>query len=303
MTAPLRIATRGSKLALWQANHIADQLRPVARPRPVELVIVQTRGDLVQDVPLAAIGGEGVFTKEVQRAVISGEADLAVHSLKDLPTMPADGLTLGAVPPRAPSGDALISRRVARFDDLPHGARVATGSTRRRAQLLHRRPDLHLLEIRGNVDTRLRKLDENELDAIILAEAGLLRLGLEDRIAEVLSVEWMLPAVGQGALGLECREDDTVTLGLLEVLDDYPTRQATRAERAFLHALGGGCQLPIAAHTGYADGRLTLRGAVVSPDGSRRLVATGERSADHAAALGTELASELLALGARELLG
>ena len=178
---PVRIGTRGSRLALWQANYVADRLRPLAAPRPVELVEIQTAGDQVRDVPLAQLGGEGVFTKEIQRALLAGRIDLAVHSLKDLPTDPVSGLTLGAVPPRGPAGDVLVAARVRRFDDLPPGARVATGSLRRRAQLLHRRPDLRLADIRGNVDTRLRKLREHGYDALVLAQAGLERLGLAGR--------------------------------------------------------------------------------------------------------------------------
>src|SRR5436309_4609651 len=201
----LRIGTRGSRLALWQANYVAERLRAHT---PVELVEIQTAGDQVRDVPLAQIGGEGVFTKELQRALLDGSVDVAVHSLKDLPTQPVEGLVLAAVPPRGPTGDVLVAVHVSRFDDLPSGARVATGSLRRRAQLLHRRPDLRLADIRGNVETRLRKLAEQDLDAIILAQAGLERLKLAASITEILDPHWMLPAVGQGALGLECRTDD-----------------------------------------------------------------------------------------------
>ena len=205
---PLRIGTRGSRLALWQAQHIADHLRPFAAPRPVELVVIQTSGDRVRDLPLAQIGREGAFTKEIQRALREGSVDLAVHSLKDLPTIPVEGLMLVAVPERGPAGDVFVSERHRRFDELPSGAVVASGSIRRRAQLLSRRPDLTLVEIRGNVETRLRKLHEQGLDALILAQAGLERLGLGEAITERLNLSWMLPAVGQGALGLECRNED-----------------------------------------------------------------------------------------------
>ena len=231
---PLRIGTRGSPLALWQAHHVAGLLRP----RPVELVEIQTSGDIDRSTSLVQIGGQGVFTKEIQRALLDGRVDVAVHSLKDLPTVEVEGLVLGAVPPRGPTGDALVSLKHRRFEDLPAGAVVATSSLRRRAQLLHRRPDLKLIDIRGNVETRLRKLEEQNLDATILAEAGLVRLGLADRITEILDPSWMLPAVGQGALGLECRAEDD-TLGLLRGLDDAATRQAVLAERAFLRAMGG----------------------------------------------------------------
>src|SRR5688572_9996997 len=208
MPSSLRLGTRGSPLALWQANHVADRLRPIADPRRVELVLIETHGDRDQASALSAMGGFGVFTKAIQQALLAGRADVAVHSLKDLPTEPTDGTSLAAVPPRGPAGDAFVSHKHRRFDDLPKGATVGTSSLRRRAMLLNRRPDLNLIELRGNVETRLRKLAEQNLDAIILAEAGLVRLGLEREVTEVLDPMWMLPAVGQGAIGLECRTDD-----------------------------------------------------------------------------------------------
>jgi hydroxymethylbilane synthase len=296
---PLHIGTRGSPLALWQANHVADRLRPL---RPVELVLVQTTGDRVQDRPLAQIGGDGLFTKEIQRAVLDGRADVAVHSLKDLPTLLVEGLVLAAVPRRGPTGDAFVSRRHRAFDDLPPGAVVGTGSLRRRAQVLHRRPDLRLVEMRGNVETRLRKLAEQGLDALVLARAGLERLGLADAITEVLDPAWMLPAVGQGALGLECRADDSGTRTLLAALDDPPSRQAVLAERALLRALGGGCLVPIGAAAVVSGDSLTLRGAVLSPDGRRRVAGETEGPAADCEALGHRLAERLLAQGARGLL-
>src|SRR3954470_13549335 len=203
MSSNLRLGTRGSPLALWQANHVAALLGPSAAPRAVELVLIETEGDRVRDRPLSQIGGDGLFTKEIQNALLDGRADVAVHSLKDLPTAPVEGLTLAAVPGRGPVGDAFVSLRHRRFADLPQGATVATSSLRRQAQLLNRRPDLKLVAVRGNVETRLRKLEEQGLNAIILAEAGLVRLGLEGWITEVMDRSWMLPAVGQGALGLE----------------------------------------------------------------------------------------------------
>src|SRR5215211_470569 len=211
MASPLKLGTRGSPLALWQARHVADLLRPVVAPRRVELVLVETHGDRDQATALAAMGGFGVFTKAIQTALLDGRADVAVHSLKDLPTIPEPRLELASVPPRGPTGDAFVSRKHLSFDDLPPGATVGTSSLRRRAQVLNRRPDLKLLDLRGNIDTRLRKLDEQNLDAIILAEAGLKRLGLADRVTGVLDSGWMLPAVGQGAIGLECRSDDAET--------------------------------------------------------------------------------------------
>src|SRR5215218_5024334 len=269
---PLRLGTRGSPLALWQANFVADRLRPLAAPRAVELVLIETHGDRDQATALAAMGGFGVFTKAIQNALLDGRADVAVHSLKDLPTIPEPQLELAGVPPRGPTGDAFISRKYRRFDALPPGATVGTSSLRRRAQVLNRRPDLKLLDLRGNVDTRLRKLDEQKLDAIILAEAGLVRLGLADRITEILDSSWMLPAVGQGAIGLECRSDDADTKDAVAALTDTNTFRRVQAERAMLYALGGGCLVPIGATSKIVDGVLTLRGAVLSPDGKRRVV-------------------------------
>lgn len=300
---PLRIGTRGSPLALWQANFVAQELRALVPDRPIELVEIQTEGDQVRDVPLMQLGGQGAFTKAIQEAVLAGRADVAVHSLKDLPTFAVEGLTLAATPPRGPVGDALLCRKHASFEALPPGAQVATSSQRRRAQLWHRRPDLKLCDLRGNVDTRLRKLSEQELDAIVLAEAGLARLGLVDRITQVLDMTWMLPAVGQGALGLECRTEDGATRGLLARLNHPPTFAAVRAERAMLRALGGGCQLPIGAVTTIRGEELVLGGAVLSPDGRRRIAAELTGSAAQPELLGEQVAEELRRQGAAELLG
>jgi hydroxymethylbilane synthase len=302
MNAPLRIGTRGSPLALWQANHVAALLRPLAAPRPVELVEIETMGDRVRDRALSQIGGDGLFTKEIQRALLADTVDVAVHSLKDLPTAPVEGLVLAAVPARGPVGDVLVSRRFRNFDDLPTAATVATSSLRRRAQALHRRPDLGLVDLRGNVETRLRKLDEQGLDAIILAEAGLLRLGLAGHVTEILDRSWMLPAVGQGALGLECRAGDAATRALLAPLNDAPTRQTVLAERALLRGLGGGCLVPIGALGTVAGERLTLRGAVLSPDGKQRVADELSGPAGAAEEVGAALAEALLKRGARALL-
>jgi hydroxymethylbilane synthase len=299
----LRIGTRGSRLALWQANYVANRLRAIAGNRSIELVEIQTSGDEVRDVPLAQIGGEGVFTKEIQRALLEGSVDVAVHSLKDLPTIVVAGLTLCAVPPRGATGDVFVSQKYRRFDDLPPGATLATSSLRRRAQALSRRQDLRLTDIRGNVETRLRKLREQGLDGLILAQAGLERLELADAITEVLDPAWMLPAVGQGALGLECRSADAETQKLVEQLNDQPTRQAVLAERAMLRALGGGCQVPIGAATLVSSDQLKLRGVVLAPDGPQRIEAQIEGKIDRAEALGEQLAQDLLARGARQLLG
>ncbi|HEY7315346.1 MAG TPA: hydroxymethylbilane synthase [Gemmataceae bacterium] len=302
MNPPLRIGTRGSPLALWQAHHVADLLRPLADPRSVELVEIETAGDRIRDAALSQIGGDGVFTKEIQRALLAGTVDVAVHSLKDLPTTFVAGLTLAAVPARGPSGDVFVSRKHQRFDDLPRGAVVGTSSLRRRSQALHRRPDLTLVNLRGNVETRLRKLDEQNLDAIILAEAGLRRLDLASAITELLDPQWMLPAVGQGALGLECRTEDVVTHGLLDRLNDAPARQAVLAERAFLRGLGGGCLVPIGASARVEGERLSLRGVVLSPDGAKRVAAETSGAAVEAESIGQQLAEMLFSRGARELL-
>jgi hydroxymethylbilane synthase len=297
---PLKLGTRGSPLALWQANHIAALLRPVCGA--VELVQIETHGDRDQASALSAMGGFGVFTKAIQNALLDGRANIAVHSLKDLPTLPEPRLELAGVPARGPTGDAFVSRKHARFDDLPKGATVGTSSLRRRAMVLNRRPDLKLIELRGNVDTRLRKLDEQNLDAIVLAEAGLVRLGLADRIAEVLDPVWMLPAVGQGAIGLECRADDSRARAAIQAIRCAETYARVQAERAMLYALGGGCLVPIGATSVALDGVLTVRGAVLSPDGKRRVVATHTGPQTAPLALGQELAGMLLAEGADELL-
>jgi hydroxymethylbilane synthase len=266
------------------------------------LVVIQTAGDRVRDVPLNQIGGDGVFTKEIQRALLDQAVDLAVHSLKDLPTTFVEGLVLAAVPERGPAGDVFVSRRHRRFADLPNGAVVATSSIRRRAQVLHRRPDLRLVNIRGNVETRLRKLDEQELDAVILAEAGLARLGLGSAVTEILDPAWMLPAVGQGALGLECRADDAEVLALVRQVNDAPSWYAVQAERALLRALGGGCQVPIGAATMVRGEELTLHGAVIKPDGTRRIEARQAGPPRAGEDLGRRLAEELFRRGAGELL-
>jgi hydroxymethylbilane synthase len=302
MTAPLRIGTRGSRLALWQARHVADLIRPALGDRHVEIVEIKTTGDQLQDAALATIGGQGVFTKELQQALRDGRCDLAVHSLKDLPTEPVPGVILAAVPARAPTGDAFVSLVHRSFDTLPPGATVATSSTRRSAQMLHRRPDLRLVNIRGNVDTRIRKLREEGLDAVILAVAGLERLGWDGQITEVLDQSWMLPAVGQGALGLECRLEDLETQRLALGVDHPPSRAAIRAERAFLHAMGGGCLLPIAGLAVVDSDSLSLRGSVCSPDGKQRLDGVDRGPLDEAESVGQRLAARMLDRGARALL-
>jgi hydroxymethylbilane synthase len=293
----LRIGTRGSALALWQARHVADLLRGI----PTELVEIQTVGDQIHDVPLVQLGGEGAFTKAIQQALLEERIDIAVHSLKDLPTFHVRGLVLVAVPPRGPTGDAFVSLKHQSFDALPADALVASSSLRRKAQLLHRRPDLKVVDIRGNVETRLRKLTEGTFDATILARAGLMRLALGDRITEILD-GWMLPAVGQGALGIECRTEDEATCQILSAIDDPLSRSGVLAERAMLRGLGGGCHVPIGVRSDVAGDSLSLRGAVFSPDGTRRIDAEITGRMGVAEALGATLARQLRERGAEKLL-
>jgi len=305
-----RIGTRGSKLARWQSEWVAGQL--AAQAARIEIVEIATHGDAQQQGPLATLDIQGVFTKEIQTAVLNGEVDLAVHSLKDLPTLPVPGLTLAATPPREHPADALVTHLADSLEGLPNGARVGTGSVRRRAQLLHLRPDLKISAIRGNVDTRLRKLDEGEYDAIILAVAGLVRLGWAERIAARLEPPSMLPAPGQGALALECRADDAQAIKLAAGLNDPATRLSVTAEREVLSALHGGCTAPIAAWgrmTGRQlavdavvaeiDGRHMLRAGAVS-DIPRALTDSGSLAV--AEQLGRRVAEELLAQGAADLI-
>lgn len=294
----IRLGTRASALARWQADWVTARLEELGVS--VEQVPITTTGDRQQD-PIGAGTSFGLFTKEIQRALIDGIVDLAVHSLKDLPTAEVPGLCLAAVPTRAPVADVLVSRRRASFDELPHGAMVGTGSLRRRAQLLHARPDLQMKQLRGNVDTRLRKLDEGQYDAIVLAEAGLGRLGLADRITQVLPLELMLPAIGQGALGLETRRDNRPTREVVEKLNHAPSHAAVLAERALLAALEGGCLAPIAAWGRLEEGQLVLTGRVLSPDGSRKLEAVLSGPAGDPLSLGRHVADALLEQGAAEL--
>lgn len=296
----LRLGTRASALARWQADWVAAELGKLGVP--VEMIPISTQGD-VSSRPLGAIGGQGVFTKELQRALLDGAIDLAVHSLKDLPTERVAGLQLAAVPPRESTRDVLVSRLAATLDALPPAARVGTGSIRRRAQLLHARPDLQVGEIRGNVDTRLRKLDEGQYEAIVLAEAGLRRLGLGERITQILPAELMLSAVGQGALGIEARSDDGPTLQTLALLDHPVTHCAVRAERALLAALGAGCLAPVGAWARMDGGQLQLDAVVLSPDGRERLSVRVSGPPDQAESLGQQAAAKLLAQGAAELIG
>ena len=299
---PLRLGTRGSQLALWQANHVAALIRPLIVPQEVELVIIDTIGDQVLDRPLSAMGGFGVFTKAIQEALLDDRADIAVHSLKDLPTFPVAGLMLGGGPRRGPTGDAFVSTKHKRFEDLPQGAKVGTSSLRRKAMLLHQRPDLNIVDLRGNVETRLRKLTDQNLDAIVLAEAGLVRLGKGDLITELLDPSWMMPAVGQGAIGLECRENDHETRDVLEALTDQATWGSVLAARAMLYTLGGGCLVPIGVTVTLEHSEITLKAAVYSLDGTRRISESNRGEIVKPLNIGVELAARLLSAGARELL-
>jgi hydroxymethylbilane synthase len=301
-TPRLRIATRKSQLALWQAEHVATLLRRAHAGLEIELVPIVTQGDRIQDRSLAAIGGKGLFIKELEVALEERRADIAVHSMKDLPGDLPAGLEIAAVLERADARDALLAASASGLDDLPRGARVGTSSLRRQAQLLAARPDLAIEALRGNVDTRLRRLDAGEMDAIVLACAGLIRLGLESRITARLDPGISLPAVAQGIIGIECRCADSRTRGLVTVLNHPTTRIAMDAERAFAHRLGGSCQSPIAAHARLDGKLLMLDGLVAEPDGSRLLRDSLSGSADDPAALGHQLAERILAAGAGLLL-
>jgi len=299
----VRIGTRGSRLARWQSGWVADRLKVAHPGLEVELVEIRTRGDRDRNSPLAAIGGSGLFTKEIQRALADGEVAIAVHSLKDLPTLGSESLTLGAVPPREDVADALIAPRYLTLDALPSGATIGTGSLRRRAQLLHARPDLMVVDVRGNVGTRLDKALSGGLDGVVLAEAGLGRLGLGGHVTQRLGPPGFLPAVGQGALGIECRRDDGATLALLAPLDHPATHRAVEAERTLLAELEGGCMIPLAAFARVVDGALTLDAFVLDPDGSERIAASASGPIDAPQNLGRRVAEILRGLGADRLLG
>ena len=302
MKAVLKIGTRQSLLALWQSNHIATCLRKQYPECEVVLKKIVTKGDRILDVPLAQIGGKGLFTKEIEEDLLSGEVDLAVHSLKDMPTVLPEGLCLTAITERANVGDAFVSNKYNSFAELPLGAVVGTSSLRRKAQLLAARPDLTIRDLRGNVDTRLRKLDEGLYDAIILAAAGLERLGHGDRIKAVIPSSVCLPAVGQGALAIECRTNDAEVRQMLDFLNDVPTVYATNAERAFLGLLEGGCQVPIGVHADVEGDKIKIEAIIAALDGSTVLRDTVEGPASDAVALGQALGRKMLANGGQEIL-
>ena len=298
------IATRGSQLALWQAEHIKSRLMAQYEGLEVELLILKTKGDIILDVPLAKVGGKGLFVKEIEEALLAGTADLAVHSMKDVPMVLPEGLTLGAVPEREICTDLFLSEKYAALEELPQGAKLGTSSLRRQSQALALRPDLEVAMLRGNVETRLRKMKEGQYDAIILARAGVKRLGLGASLQQDLTPPSFLPAVGQGALGIEIREDRPEMRELVAFLDHMPTRLCVTAERAFLRRLDGGCQVPIAAHAVLDGEELVLEALVADPLGKVVFRDTVRCAAtlEEADAAGQKLAEKLLADGADKIL-
>lgn len=303
MSRVVKIGTRGSRLARTQAEEVAAKLRGLESDLEVEIVTVKTRGDIIQDVPLSQVKGQGFFVKELESAMTQGEVDLAVHSAKDLPTQLPEGMALAAILEREDPRDCLISRSGQGLDELPQGASVATSALRRQALIAAERPDLERRELRGNVDTRLRKLDEGQFDAMIVARAALHRLGYLDRITETIALERFVPAVAQGALALEVRAEDQELTALLGRLAHPMTTAAVRAERVLLETTQGGCQIPLGAHCRpQADGRLYLHACVVAPDGSQRIDAEGVGEIDDPSALGLTVAREVLDRGGREVL-
>ena len=299
----MRIGTRGSPLALWQANWVRESLSKAYPQLRISLVRITTKGDKLVDVSLARVGGKGLFVKEIEENLLAGRIDLAIHSMKDVPVQLPKGLHIQSIPHREDSRDVLISKDYLTLEELPRGAKIGTSSLRRRAQLLSYRPDLIMVPLRGNVHTRLAKLKTMDLDAIVLAAAGIKRMKLAGNISQPISTKVCLPAIGQGALGLETRIDDDEVNRYLSILDHEPTRQSIRAERAFLRRLGGGCQVPIAAlGTVSDDGMLVLRGLVGSLDGRKLIKGMMEGEAGKALELGMALAENLLSRGADEIL-
>jgi hydroxymethylbilane synthase len=298
----LRIGTRGSLLALTQSGFIQRRIEEAWPDVKVELTVIKTTGDKIQDVPLAKVGGKGLFVKEIEEALLAREVDLAVHSMKDVPAVLPGGLIIGVVPAREDPRDVLVTHKGSGLTDLPPAARVGSSSLRRAAQIRAHRPDILVENLRGNLDTRLRKLDDGMYDAIVLAAAGLHRMGWQDRITAYLEVEDFLPAVGQGALGLELREDDHEVRELLAPLHDQETSIAVQAERSFLETLEGGCQVPIGGHARAVGDRLELTGLVASVDGSKIFRITRTAPRDEAVRLGIQVAGELLEAGARSIL-
>jgi hydroxymethylbilane synthase len=294
----IRVGTRGSALALWQAEWVKSELEKKYPGMTVTLTKIKTTGDKILDVPLAQVGGKGLFVKEIEEAMLSNEIDIAVHSMKDVPTFFPDGLHLSCITKREDPRDALLSRNKVKFNDLPKGANVGTSSLRRQAQLMHIRPDFVIHQLRGNVDTRLRKLKEGQFDAIVLAAAGVKRLGLAENVTEYIAPEISLPAIGQGALGIECRVDDRELNDLISFFNHTDSRTCVMGERALLRRLEGGCQVPIACYGQMKDGKLQLTGLVGSVDGKRIIKDAIEGAAEKAEKLGVTLAEKLLTRGA-----
>ena len=298
----LVVGTRSSQLALWQADYVVAELQRQYPDMVVEKKLMPTKGDRILDAPLAKIGGKGLFTKELEVAMLQGEIDLAVHSLKDMPVVVPEGLVITAVTKREDPCDALVSQRYHSFDQLPQGAKVGTSSLRRKAQLLHHRPDLQVCDLRGNVNTRLAKLVSENFDAIILAAAGMKRLGFQNQITEILPPALSLPAVGQGALAIECRQGDQETRELLAFLEDEDTRLCTEAERSFLATVEGGCQVPVGVHATPEQDKIRLEAVIASLDGSRLYRDTQLVSREQAGEAGRSLAEQLLEAGGRQIL-
>lgn len=300
--ADITIGTRGSVLALWQANWIKRLIENEHNAVTVSLEVIVTKGDKILDTPLALVGGKGLFVKELESALLDGSVDIAVHSMKDVPTLLPDGLFIGAITEREDPRDAFVAREVGSFGDLANRAKIGTSSLRRQTQILNRRPDIEIIPLRGNVDTRLRKLHDENLDAIILAVAGLNRMGKSDVITEHMTIHDSLPAAAQGAVGIEARIDDTRILSLIGFLDHLETRTAVETERAFLARLEGGCQVPIAAHATISGKRVTIEGLVGAVDGSVVYRKNDAADACDRDALGVRLAEALLDEGAGEIL-
>ena len=302
MKKTIKIGTRGSQLALWQANWVKSELENKNPGLAVEIIKIKTTGDKILDVPLAKVGGKGLFVKEIEEALLRGDIDLAVHSMKDVPTDLPKELHLSAITEREDPRDALISKDKRLFNELPERAKIGTSSLRRQAQLLHIRPDFRIQQLRGNLDTRIRKLTTEDLDAIIVAAAGVRRMGWQDKITEYLSIDDSLPAIGQGALGIECRIDDKETNNLLEPFNHLETSVCVKAERALLKKLEGGCQVPIAAYGIIKDKKINLIGLVASVDGTEMHKEKIEGKVEDAEKIGIELAEKLLSRGADRVL-
>ncbi|MCD4777696.1 MAG: hydroxymethylbilane synthase [Desulfobacterales bacterium] len=302
MKKSIKIGTRGSKLALWQANWVKSALISINPSLSVDLIIIKTKGDKILDVPLAMVGGKGLFVKEIEEALLDGRIDLAVHSMKDMPAEIPLGLCIGAVPKRETPNDVLISKNGLLFSELISGSRIGTSSLRRSAQLRHARPDIVILPLRGNLDTRLKKLETENMDATILAAAGVKRLNYESRITEYLDENIMLPAVGQGALCIEIRENDAEIEPIVTALDHQKTRSAVIGERAFSNCLEGGCQVPIAAYGKIEKNIFTLSGLVADIDGKTILKKTLSGPVEQSESIGVKLADSLISMGAKKIL-